>query len=147
MRRAATANVLSAGIAFAVAVGARTADAAEPWVDRPLTLPRLNVAFDTGLGIAHVKAPGGITGAGLNLEVALGLTSRLEIGFRTGGRFGNEGKVTQADAYGRTFDTETYGTGVDAFANPEGRITWSMLAVSVVDIGLEGRAYLPFETG
>jgi hypothetical protein len=127
------------------------ARAAEPYASRPLTLPRLNAAFDPALGIGHTSANGGETGPGLNLEGAVGLTSDLELGFRTGARMGGEARHlqanAQADAYGRLFDTETFGTGGDALANPELRVLGRVLNAEVVEIGLEGRIVLPFEGG
>jgi len=60
---------------------------------------------------------------------------------------GNDGKITQADRYGRTFETETYGTGHDSVANPELRLRWAVAQGSIVQLGLETRAYLPIENG
>lgn len=113
-----------------------------------MTLHRLVFAGDVGLGVGHLGGPGpDVTGAGLNLEGAIGITERVELGIRTGARFGRDGKLTQADAYGRTLWTETYGTGVDTFANPELRVRWVAYSGSVAEVGLDGRLYLPFETG
>jgi hypothetical protein len=124
------------------------ARAADQWVSRPLTLPRLNAAFDAGLGVGHLNGIGnapGLTGPGVNLEAALGVTSNLELGFRTGLRMTGDAQALHADQYGRLFDTETYGTGTDTLANPEFRITGRVLNAEVAEIGLEGRVYLPFE--
>jgi hypothetical protein len=130
---------------------ASPAEAAPPWVDRGITLPRFGLSLDAGLGIAHFSVPDPAahspTGAGLNLEGAFGITSNLEIGLRTGVRLGDDAKFLQADRYGRLFDTETYGTGVDTFANPEFHIRGRLINVHILELGLEGRAYLPFETG
>ena len=62
----------------------------------------------------------------MNLEIAGGVTHDLELGFRTGFRLDDDGQATQADSYGRPFDTETYGTGNDRVANPELRLRWSV---------------------
>ncbi len=137
-------------IAAASAAVAPSAEAAPEWVDRGITLPRFGLAFDAGLGIAHDSGPLGgnsYTGPGLNLEGAFGITSDLTIGLRTGVRFGDDAKILRADQYGRLYDTETYGTGVDTFANPEFRIRGRILNLHVFELGLEGRAYLPFENG
>jgi hypothetical protein len=97
-----------------------------------------------GFGIGHVPDR---TGPGLNFDFAVGLTRSLELGFRTGFRFGNAGQITRADEYGRMFDTETYGVGNDQVANPEARLRWGIIEGSVGELGLEGRAYLPVENG
>ena len=63
-------------------------------------------------------------------------------------RFGDEGKVTQADEYGRTLWTETvWGTRGDTVANPEARVRWTFYSGDVVEIGLDGRGFLPIEDG
>jgi hypothetical protein len=131
-----------------LAAGSR-AQAAPEWIFRRLTLPRGDVALDLGLGLGHEPIPAGrsTTGFGMNLEIAFGVTHELEIGLRTGTRIGGDGEATQADRYGRTFDTETYGTGGDALANPELRMTWAVAQGSMVHLGLEGRVYLPIEQG
>jgi hypothetical protein len=128
--------------------------AAERWVDRPMTLHRLVFAGDVGLGIGHYRHYRPIyndhysrTGLGMNIEGAIGITESLELGFRTGVRFGGDGRVTQADYYGRTLWTETYGTGTDPLANPELRLRWVAYSGSVAEVGLDGRVFLPFEDG
>ena len=124
------------------------AQAAPEWIFRRLTLPRGDVALDIGLGLGHEPAgASSTTGFGMNLEIAFGVTHELEVGLRTGTRIGSDGEFTRADRYGRTFDTETYGTGGDAVANPELRMTWTVAQGSMVHLGLEGRVYLPIETG
>ncbi len=130
-----------------LAAGSR-AQAAPEWIFRRLTLPRGDVALDIGLGLGHEPfANRSTTGFGMNLEIAFGVTHDLELGLRTGTRIGGDGEATQADRYGRTFDTETYGTGHDAVANPELRMTWAVAQGPMVHLGLEGRVYLPIENG
>jgi hypothetical protein len=131
-----------------LAAGSR-AQAAPEWIFRRLTLPRGGVALDLGLGLGHapIDADRSTTGLGMNLEIAFGVTHELEVGLRTGTRIGADGEATKADYYGRTFDTETYGTGGDALANPEIRMTWAVAQGSTVHLGLEGRVYLPIERG
>jgi len=136
--------------AFAVLVlgCAQSSFAASEWVDRGLTMPQLGVSFDLGAGVTHTNggaAPD--TGVGLNLEAALGILDNLEVSLRAGLRLGGGAKATQADDQGRLFDLETYGTGQDLFANPELRLLGRLLDLSVVELGLEGRIYAPFETG
>jgi hypothetical protein len=120
------------------------AAAAPPWVARGLVQPRGVWAFDVGLGVGHQPD---VTGPGLNAEVAVGVTHALELGFREGFRLNGEGQATRADQYGRLFDTETYGTGADAIANPELRLRASIARGDAVEVGLEARAYLPVENG
>jgi hypothetical protein len=138
-------------IALAVASGASSspAQAAPAWIFRGLTLPRGDVALDLGLGLGHqpIDDNRSITGTGMNLEISFGVSHELELGLRTGARFGADGETTQADRYGRTFDTETYGTRGDALANPELRLRWAVAQGSLLKLGLEVRAYLPTERG
>jgi hypothetical protein len=125
---------------------AGSASAAPPFVDRSITLPRHDLAFNFGLGIAH--AGNNSLGPGINLEGAGAFTSSLELGFRTGLRFGDVGRVGRADRYGRPFDTETYGEGADVvLSNPEARLRWAVVQGDVVEVALEGRAYSPFTDG
>jgi len=133
-----------------VLLASTPASAAPRYVDRGITLPRLVFAGDVGLGFAHVSPRGtnaDITGFGLNLEGALGITNSIELGLRTGVRMGPDAKIVRADAYGRTLWTETYGTAGDTFANPELRIRWAAYSGRVVEVGLDGRVYMPVETG
>ena len=143
-------NLLAASALLSLATLSDSSDAAERWVDRPMTLHRLVFAGDAGLGVGHydVRGPGNsVTGLGMNLEGALGVTERLELGFRTGVRFGDDGRATGADYYGRTLWTETYGTGGDTVANPELRIRWVAYSGSIAEVGLDGRVFLPIENG
>jgi hypothetical protein len=137
--------------ALTVAAIAPSSEAAERWVDRPMTLHRLVFAGDVGVGVGHYRFDRRpledytITGVGMNLEGALGVTERLELGFRTGVRFGDDGRATQADGYGRTLWTETWGVGYRSVANPEFRIRWVAYSGSVAEVGLDGRVFLPIE--
>src|SRR5580658_1587649 len=146
VRRMARLIALATG---AVTFGfAASASAAPEWVDRGLTMRQFGISIDAGLGLAHAEGDGGVTGAGLNLEGAFGLLDNLEIGLRSGIRFGDDrAKALQADQYGRLFDLETYGTRADLFANPELRLLGRALDLSVFELGVEGRVYIPFEDG
>jgi hypothetical protein len=132
-----------------VALAAPRAHAAPEFVYRSLTLPRGDIALDLGLGYGHapIDANRSVDGFGMNLEIAGGVTHDLELGFRTGVRFDDGGQATQADRYGRPFETEAYGTRFDRVANPELRMTWTVARGAIPQIGLEARAYLPFEDG
>ncbi len=147
-RRSLRAALPATAAAFLACSWPSAAHAAPPWVERPQTLPRLVFAGNVGLGLGHVRVPApnrDLFGPGLNLEAALGVTDKLELGLRTGVRFGDDGRLAGADAYGRTLWTETYGTGVDVVANPELRIRWTAYRGDVVEVGLDGRAYMPVE--
>jgi hypothetical protein len=137
---------LALGSLLIVLAWARPAAAAPRYVDRSLTLPRLVFAGDAGIGVAHLRAGGrDFTGAGLNLEGALGITDSVELGLRTGIRLGDDARALRADSYARTLFTETYGTGTDPVANPEFRVRWAAYSGRVVEVGLDGRLYLPVE--
>ncbi|MGO9838789.1 MAG: hypothetical protein ACLP1X_31810 [Polyangiaceae bacterium] len=124
---------------------AREGKAAPPWVDRPLTLPSGDWAFDFGLGVGHVPAPVDDTGAGVNAEMAVGITSRVELGLRSGLRFGDDlDRGINADAYGRLFDRQTFDAGGDVAANPELRVRGALVRHPVFELALEGRLVLPF---
>lgn len=135
---------------FVVSVWAAVAHADAPWVYRSIVLPRGEVAVDLGLGLGHVpdgSPDGSVTGFGLNLALSAGITHELELGVRTGIRLDNAGQLTQADGYGRPFDTETFGTNFDTVANPEVHLRWAVARGEAAELGLELRAYLPIENG
>ena len=151
MRRSLPCLVAAAALLSLVGTP-RESEAAERWIDRPMTLRRLVFAGDVGHGLGHVRIPvpgrdPSVTGLGMNLEGAIGVTDSVELGLRTGARFGNDGRATGADVYGRTLWTETYGTGGDTFANPEFRVRWVAYTGSITEVGLDGRLFLPFESG
>jgi hypothetical protein len=146
----APTGVVALGSGVALASFAGVVMAAPPWVDRTLTLPRHDWAFDVGLGIAHYDEPlpaPNDTGAGINLEMGVGVTRDVELGLRTGLRLDDEGRALQADQYGRLFDRQTFGTGADTVSNPEFRVRGSVARGDVAEVALEGRVYLPFEFG
>jgi hypothetical protein len=153
LRKAATpivSAVLAAWAVFASPAGSRPARADAPWVYRSIVLPRGAVALDLGLGLGHEPDAGdngSITGFGLNLALSGSITHELEIGVRTGFRLDDNGQATQADSYGRPFETETYGTNHDRVANPEVHLRWAVARGSAAELGLELRAYLPIENG
>lgn len=126
-----------------------SASAAPPFIDRPITLPRHDWAFDVGVGLGfeNVTRSPSRTGAGLNLEMGVGLTDHVELGVRTGVRGGDDGAATGADQFGRLFDRETFGTGSATFANPEVRVRGALLRGGVAEVALEGRVVLPAERG
>ena len=138
-------------VAFATMLGASLlspsrASAAAPWIYRGLTLPRHDVALDLGFGFGHDPTPAD-DGFGLNLELRAGITHDFELGFRIGFRLDDGGQRTQADYYGRPFETETYGTRGDRVSNPELKFRWAVARSYAAELGLELRAYLPIENG
>jgi hypothetical protein len=146
---ASSQATLRFGVFSFLLLSAPSALAAAPWVDRAITLPGRAWAFNFGLGLGHI--PGRGLGPGLNLEGAVSIAHGVEIGLRTGLRFGDTARTgaywSGADYYGRPFDTETYGTGRDTVANPEFHIRARLIESQVVEVGIEGRAYAPFSQG
>ncbi len=141
--------LVASGLGFCFGVEPARVALAVPTVHRPLTLPGSSGELDLGLGLGHEDRPAPVreaTGLGVNLGFAWGLTSTVELGVRTGLRFGRDGRDTRADGYGRMFETETYDTGHQSIANPEIGIRGA-LAHGIVDLGIEGRLYLPVEDG
>jgi hypothetical protein len=140
--------ILSAVAAAAVTFISATVAAAPPYVDRRQTLPPVNFAFDMGLGIGHYDYGGRFgndgTGAGLNFELGVGIIRHLELGFRQGVRFGNEGRLGFADFYGRLYDWKTFDTGGATATNPEALIRGELVDTQIVELSLEGRVVFPF---
>jgi hypothetical protein len=133
----------------AVVLAGSPAARAEHYVHQPITLPRGEWAVGLGLGIGHRDPPGppaAVNGLGFNFELRGGIASGVELGLRTGIRVGADGKSTQADRYGRTFQTETYGVDSDTVANPEVTLRVAVLRTDVVALALEGGVYLPIES-
>ncbi len=150
MRTSRTSLAVALTISFSLAglVSAGTAAAAPPWVERHITLPEHDWAFDFGLGIAHDYAPPvSPTGVGVNFEMAVSPVSRLELGFRTGLRMGDDARFTHADEYGRLFDRQSFDTSNATIANPELRVRGAVVRSEVVELALEGRAFLPVNQG
>jgi hypothetical protein len=134
----------------------RTASAAEPWVERRLTLPTHDWAFDLALGIGHRETPiitpfgtrtNSVTGPGLNLELAVSVIHHLELGFRTGVRFGDDARFATADYYGRMYDRQSFALGGGTMANPEARVRGELVDLEIIELALEGRVVLPFDPG
>jgi opacity protein-like surface antigen len=137
-------------VCAAVSLASAAASAAPPWVDRHLTVPSADWAFDFGLGVGHVghDPTTDRSAVGINAEAAVGVTDRVEIGVRTGIRLGDgDARSIRADEYGRLFDRQTFGTGTDLWANPEARVRGAPIRGRVVELALEGRIGLPVEGG
>jgi hypothetical protein len=146
---AARLVALAAAFVLLSSLDESSAVAAPRWVDRAQTLPKFVFEGNAGLGVGHRSLRNGLgslNGPGLNLEGAFGITDQVEVGLRTGIRMGNEARALQADYYGRTLWTETYGVGGSTVANPEARVRWNFYTGRVAEIGLDGRVYLPFES-
>ena len=143
-----SALFLVTALATLVTFAPSSAHAAERWIDRPMTLHRYVFAGDVGLGVGHVgidRPDIGFTGAGMNIEASFGVLEKLEVGVRTGARFGSDARAIQADYYARPYQIDTYGTGFDTGVNPEIRGKYVVYSGSVAEIGVDGRMYLPAE--
>jgi hypothetical protein len=137
-------RILSLAAAVAATALAGDAAAAPPWVERGLTLPSGDWAFDIGAA-SVLSTP---ANAGMNLEMGVGLTSRIELGLRTGLRFGDAiARGEHPDGYARLFDMQTFDLGNEAVANPEVRLRGELVRGEVGEVALEGRVVLPFEPG
>ncbi len=142
-----TAVVVGGALAAAcVLSSAPSARAAPPWVERHLTLPAADWAFDFGLGIGHTSGPPDVTGVGVNAEMAVGLTSFVELGVRTGLRVGDPGeRAVHGDEYGRLFDWQYFDGADGVIANPEVRVRGALVREEVFELALEGRLIVPVE--
>jgi hypothetical protein len=139
MRGRGAAALAATGILLASGV----ASADGPWVERGITLPQGEWAFDVGLGVGH--APGNAS-AGINGEVAYAITGRIEIGVRTGLRMSDDpGRAIEPDLYGRLFDRQYFDGDGSVLANPELRVRGALIR-GPVELGLEGRFVIPLET-
>jgi hypothetical protein len=131
--------------ASALALVASDAFAYPPWVDRRDTLLSGDWSFDFGLGIGHVPEPDHAS-AGINMEMAVGLTDRVELGVRTGLRIGDEGdRAIEPDNYGRLFDRQYFDGGGSVLANPEVRVRGALVRGDVAELALEGRFIVPVD--
>jgi hypothetical protein len=139
MRRTLIAGFVAGGLVLA----APAALAAPPWVDRHLTMPAGTWAFDVGAGIAHVPYDNAF---GVNLEGAVAVVDRVELGVRTGLRAGDPfERGMQPDSYGRLFDRQYFDGGASVLANPELRVRVAILRGPVADLGIDGRVVIPLE--
>jgi hypothetical protein len=127
------------GLALLLAAG--PAAATSP-VARSLNLGAGTFELGLGAGIGH-REPIDLTGLGLNFELGYGINSQLELRVRTGLRFGEAGRVTDADRYGRPVETETYNLGGEAIANPEIGLRLNLVRGGTAEIALDGKIYLP----
>jgi hypothetical protein len=139
-------RAVSAGLVLSGILWTHVAGAAAPWVDRHLTLPAGDWAFDFGVGLGHVPAPRDDTAVGFNLEMAVAI-DRVELGVRTGLRAGDEAERSIGpDGYGRLFDRQYFDGGSAVVANPEVRVRVAILRGPIVDLGIEGRVIIPAST-
>jgi hypothetical protein len=132
-------------VASALTLLASDALAAPPWVERYDTLLGGWWAFDFGLGIGHVPGPDR-TAAGVNMEMAVGLTDRVELGVRGGLRMTDD-RYIEPDNYGRLFDRQYFDGGGGVLANPEVRVRGALVRGDVVELALEGRFIVPVDPG
>jgi hypothetical protein len=135
----ASARALSA---FALLATFLTAPASAGYISDGMNLRRDTFELGLGLGYGH-RDVSGYDGLGINLELGYGLTSSVELRLRTGLRFGDAGRATQADLYGRPVETETYNSGYDTLANPEIGLLFNLVRGGSAEIGLDARLTLP----
>jgi hypothetical protein len=139
------ARLTTMAVGAALTLFASDAFAYPPWVDRRDTLLSGDWAFDFGLGIGHVPAPDHAS-AGINMEMAVGLTDRVELGVRTGLRIGDQGdRSIEPDNYGRLFDRQYFDGGTSVVANPEVRVRGAVVRGDVAELALEGRFIVPVD--
>jgi hypothetical protein len=123
----------------------------EPWVDDEgvLSARHLRLQAGLGMGLLSVDRLNGQTyysgGGGLNLEGAVGVGASIEVGARVGHRVVAAGSGMRGDEIARLDDTETYGTGLDNFPNPEFRVRWRAYRWRWGEAGLEDRFVPPVE--
>jgi hypothetical protein len=117
--------------------------AAPPWVDRRDTLLGGWWAFDFGLGVGHAPGPDR-SAAGINMEMAVGLTDRVELGVRGGLRM-TDNRDVEPDNYGRLFDRQYFDGGAGILANPEVRVRGAIVRGDVAELALEGRFIVPVD--
>jgi hypothetical protein len=147
------------GVACALVLASAGASAADRWVDRRQVLSLYRVSVDVGVGFGqyddieadpnnptNIIDNGQKTGAGTSFEVAAGLPLGIEVGLRTGVRFGDAGINSNADAYARLFDKESFAVGGDALANPELRARVNVVDAKMVEVGVELRGAIPTAT-
>jgi opacity protein-like surface antigen len=151
MNRPRSWRLAGAMLALVLVIAAVPAPAAaHSWIFRPITLPRGSAALDLGFAIGRLGDPERRTGPGLNLELAFAIASDVQLGLRTGIRFGGAGRATRADEYARIFETETYATaagGVDTVANPEISMLFALARGRVVQLAFDMRFFVPLESG
>ena len=147
-RRLSHSHLLAIAIVGgSLAGGAGRSAQARSYVNQGLNLPGGTAELGVGLGLGHrqVGDETDYTGLGLNLEFGYGLRSDIELRLRTGLRFGNAGRLTDADAYGRPVETETYYTGGDTLANPEIGLRYNLVRGGTAEVALDGRVILPID--
>ncbi len=134
-------TLLATAALGALVAAPSSAWAAAPWVERHLTLPASDWALDFGLGLGHVPFD---SGAGINAEMTVGLTSRIELGARTGLVFGDAAERSiRADEYGCLFECQTFDDGNAVVASPQVRLRGALVRDDVAEVALEGRVVLP----
>jgi hypothetical protein len=117
---------------------------AHSFAQRSLTLPSSAFELGLGLGLGH-RSVADRTGLGINFEIGYGLSSTLELRFRTGLRLGESARVVNADYFGRPVETETYNLGNDSVANPQLGLRFLLARGRSVELALDAHAILPLD--
>jgi hypothetical protein len=151
-------NWLSIGVLGSIVCFAASASAADPWVERPLTLGTGKANIEAGMGLGNFVSPSGTkVGGGSNLEAAIGLPFFGELRVRSGFRFAHTPDPNSKDAnyqlaqnntdyYARLFDHETANMGYGDWANPEISLHGSIVDAEVAAVGLETRVVIPIDS-
>jgi hypothetical protein len=138
----------AAALAVVVLCAGRRAAAEGAWSDDEAVLAARRVRINAGYafaGVRYAKTSDQTvysSGEGLDLEEAIGIGHGLEVGARFGAR-PDPGRGTRADEVARGPDTETFGTGIDTWANPELRLRWRAIRWTWGEAGVEDRVVLP----
>ncbi len=136
--------IWAAGAALLVLTSFVRPAAAYSYFEQPLTLRSSTFELGLGVGLGHLDVAD-YTGLGINLELGYGITSNAELRFRTGLRLGEGGRVTDADYFGRPFNTETYNLGNDTVANPQIGLRLSLVRGPTLELAFDAHAILPLD--
>jgi hypothetical protein len=139
----------AAALAVVILCAGRSAAAEGPWSDDDAVLAARRVRVSAGWGVAFFRFAVSsdqtlwFYGTGLDLEEAAGIGHGMEIGARFGARLDPYARGLRADEVARGPDTETFGTGIDTWANPELRLRWRAIRWRWGEAGVEDRVVLP----
>jgi hypothetical protein len=130
-----------------------TSAAAPPWVDRRIVMSGAPLAASADVAVAFGRYDYGAgvnSGGALNLDAAIGLFSRVDVGVGVGVRPGETSALAFSDAYARFFNESMLYTAArgapsraSTLANPELRVRGKLLDVGAFELGLETRVAMP----
>ena len=89
-----------------------------------------------------------MTGTGLYLQLAYGITEHIEVLARDGVRFGTFGEYVRAEQYGRLYTTDgALPPGPGPVSNPDLVFLFRFVDLGWLEVGAEAEAGFPVETG